>query len=65
VLAETALKRRYCGEIAGRVRLGMIDSFGQATEVVHRRVRISLTDVLPDGEDVTDWFHWHYSTEAS
>jgi hypothetical protein len=34
----------------------MIDSFGRATEVVHRKVHISLTDVLPDGQDVTDWF---------
>ena len=34
----------------------MIASFGQGTEVVHRRIAIRLTQVLPDGEDVTTWF---------
>ena len=34
----------------------MITSFGQGTEVTHRRVRINLADVLPNGEDVTTWF---------
>jgi hypothetical protein len=56
VLAETALKRQHREEIAGRVRRGMIASFGQATEVTRRKVPISLTKVLPDGEDVTDCF---------
>ncbi len=56
VLAETALKRQYRQEIAGRVRRGMIASFGEATEVTRRKVPISLSNVLPGGEDVTDWF---------
>jgi hypothetical protein len=34
----------------------MISSFGQGTEVTRRRALISLTDVLPDGQDVTYWF---------
>jgi hypothetical protein len=56
VLADTALKRLHRGEIAGRTRRGMITSFGQGTEVARRRALVSLTDVLPDGQDVTDWF---------
>lgn len=56
VLAETALKRRHRDQIVRRVKRGMIDSFGQATEVTHKRVRIDLTEVLPGGEDVTSTF---------
>ncbi|MHB1430551.1 MAG: hypothetical protein ACYCVZ_00315 [Streptosporangiaceae bacterium] len=56
VLAETALKRRHRDEIVRRVKRGMIYSFGQATEVTHKRVRIDLTTVLPGGEDVTSTF---------
>lgn len=53
VLAETALKQRYRQQIIRSVKRGMIGSFGQATEVTHRRQRINLLDVLPDGEDIT------------
>ena len=56
VLAERALKQRYRQEITGRVKRGMIDSFGQATEVTHRREPINLRNVLPDGEDITGSF---------
>lgn len=56
VLAETMLKRAHCLQIAGRARRGMISSFGQGTEVTCRKTLISLTDVLPHGEDVTQWF---------
>ena len=56
MLAETALKRQHREQIAGRVRRGMIDSFGQATEVTRRKVPINLATVLPDAEDVTEWF---------
>jgi hypothetical protein len=56
VLAEAALKRLHRDQIAGRTRRGMISSFGQGTEVTRRRALISLTDVLPDGHDVTYWF---------
>lgn len=34
----------------------MISSFGHGTEVTRRKALISLTDVLPHGEDVTHWF---------
>lgn len=57
VLAETALKRLHRDQIAGRTRRGMITSFGQGTEVAGSTALISLTDVLPDGQDVTSWFH--------
>jgi hypothetical protein len=56
VLAETTLKRQHHPQIAGRARRGMISSFGQGTEVTRRKTLISLTDVLPQGEDVTQWF---------
>ena len=56
VLAETALKRMHRDQIAGRTRRGMISSFGQGTEVTRRSALISLTDVLPDSQDVTYWF---------
>jgi hypothetical protein len=56
VLAETALKRLHQEQIAGRSRRGMISSFGQGAEVARRKVPITLTDVLPHGEDVTNWF---------
>jgi hypothetical protein len=56
VLAETALKRLHRDQIAGRTRRAMITSFGQGTEVTRRSALVSLTDVLPDGQDVTYWF---------
>jgi hypothetical protein len=56
VLAETALKHLHRDQIAGRARRGMISSFGQGTEVAGAKANISLTDVLPRGEDVTHWF---------
>ena len=56
VLAETILKQLHGDTTIGRVKRGMIASFGQGTEVVHRRIAIRLTQVLPDGEDVTTWF---------
>ena len=56
VLAERALKQRYRQEIIGRRKRGMMDSFGQGTEVISRRQPISLREVLPDGEDITDSF---------
>ncbi len=56
VLAETALKNQYRGQIAGRAKRGMISPFGHGTEVTRRKTLISLTDVLPEGEDVTQWF---------
>jgi hypothetical protein len=56
VLAETTLKRRYRTQIAGRPKRGMISSFGQGTEVTRVKARISLADVLPTGEDVTQSF---------
>jgi hypothetical protein len=56
MLAETILKQHHCQHIAGRPRRGMIGSFGQATEVTRRKVPINLSEVLPDGEDVTNWF---------
>lgn len=56
VLAEKALKDMHRDQIVHRVRRGMIESFGQGTEVVGRRTPIVLEDVLPDGEDVTHRF---------
>jgi hypothetical protein len=56
VVAETTLKRLHRDQIAGRARRGMIDSFGQGTEVARSTRLINLTDVLPHGEDVTHWF---------
>jgi hypothetical protein len=56
VLAETTLKRQHRTQIAGRARRGMISSFGQGTEVTRRKTLIRLTDVLPQGEDVTQLF---------
>jgi len=58
ILAEKALKDLHRDAIVRSVRRGMIESFGQGTEVVrrHRRSRISLTAVMPDGEDVTHRF---------
>ena len=57
VLAETTLKHQHRAQIAGRPKRGMINSFGQGTEVTRRKNLISLTDVLPQGEDVTHWFY--------
>jgi hypothetical protein len=34
----------------------MISSFGQGTEVTRSKTLISLSGVLPHGEDVTHWF---------
>lgn len=56
LLAENALKRQYHQQIPRRLRRVLIDSFGQATVVIRRKVLINLADVLPDGEDVTHWF---------
>lgn len=56
VLAETTLKRQHRAQITGRPKRGMISSFGQGTEVTRRKALISLTQVLPHGEDVTQWF---------
>jgi hypothetical protein len=53
VLAETTLKRQHHAQNAGRAKRGMISSFGQGTEVTRRKTPISLTSVLPHGEDVT------------
>jgi hypothetical protein len=55
VLAEAALKRMHRDQIAARTRRGMISS-GQGTEVTRHSAVISLTDVLPDSQDVTYWF---------
>ena len=56
ILAEQTLKQRHRDVIPGPAANGMLASFGRGTEVTRRRVRISLADVLPDGEDVTSWF---------
>jgi hypothetical protein len=53
VLAEATLKRHHQQKIADRPRRGMVRSFGQGTEVTHRRTPIDLTEVLPHGQDVT------------
>jgi hypothetical protein len=57
VLAESILKQVHGHATIGRVKRGMIASFGQGSEVVRRRVTIGLTQVHPDGEDVTSSFH--------
>ncbi len=56
VLAESILKQVHGHATIGRVKRGMIASFGQGTEVVQRRITIGLTQVLPDGEDITSSF---------
>jgi hypothetical protein len=56
VLAEKALKQLHRQQIPRRLRRGMIGSFGQATEILRRKIPVNLAEVLPDGEDVTDWF---------
>ena len=56
VMAEAALKRLHRDQIAGRSGRGMLRSLGQGTEMPRRRTLISLTEVLPDGQDVTSWF---------
>ena len=56
VLAETTLKHQHRAQTAGQAKRGMISSFGQGTEVTRRKTPISLTSVLPHGEDVTHWF---------
>jgi hypothetical protein len=56
VLAEKALKERHRDVIVRRGRRGMITSFGQGTEVTRRRIPISLSEVLPDAEDITPTF---------
>jgi hypothetical protein len=57
ILAEKALKALHRDVTVRRIRRGMIESFGQGTEVVPRWTPVSLTQVMPDGEDVTHWFH--------
>ena len=42
-----------------QVKRGMIESFGQDTEVVRRWTAINLTAVLPGAEDVTTTFLPH------
>ena len=56
MLAEASLKQLHCDAIAGRARRGMIESFGQGTEVTRRHVTVNLDQALPDSEDVTSWF---------
>jgi len=56
VLAETALKHQHRTQTAGWAKRGVISSFGQGTEATCRRTLVSLTSVLPQGEDVTHWF---------
>jgi hypothetical protein len=56
ILAEKALKDLHRDAIVRSVRRGMIESFGQGTEVVRRRNPVSLIQVMPDGEDVTHLF---------
>jgi hypothetical protein len=56
IAAEKALKDTHRDVIVRRARRGMIESFGQGTEVVGRRVAVSLPGVLPQGEDVTAQF---------
>ncbi|MEV4118886.1 hypothetical protein [Micromonospora sp. NPDC049645] len=59
IAAEAILKRRKreAGQPLRKWRTQrMPTSFGRGTEVVRTRVRIRLTDVLPDGIDVTDRF---------
>jgi hypothetical protein len=56
VLAEELLKQQNRDAIIRRAKRGMISSFGQGTEVMRTRTTISLSRVLPDGEDVTHWF---------
>jgi hypothetical protein len=56
ILAEKALKDLHRDAIVRTVKRGMIESFGQGTEVVRRRSPVSLTQVMPDGQDVTHLF---------
>jgi hypothetical protein len=56
ILAEKALKELHGGAVVRQARRGMIESFGQGTEVVRRRTAISLAEVLPGAEDVTATF---------
>jgi hypothetical protein len=57
IIAEKELKDFHRDLIVRRVKRGMIKSFGQGTEVLGRNVAVGLADVLPDGKDVTHWFH--------
>lgn len=56
VAAENTLKRQYRTRIVLPDTTSMLTTFGIGTEVVPRRVRIDLTSVLPQGQDVTSRF---------
>lgn len=56
IAAERALKLQHHDAAVRRVKRGMISSFGQGTEVTRAGVTIDLSQVLPDGEDVTHSF---------
>lgn len=56
ILAERTLKQRHRDITVRPTARGMIDSFGEGTEVVRKRVPVNLAEVLPAGEDVTHWF---------
>lgn len=56
VLAEQTIKRRHRDNTVRPSARGMIDSFGEGTEVVRKRIPINLAEALPGGEDVTHWF---------
>jgi hypothetical protein len=51
-----AAQHLHHDQIAAHPRRGMISSFSQGTEVTRSKTRISLTRVLPHGENVTHWF---------
>lgn len=56
VFAERALKTAHIQEVVNKRTRKMPASFGQGTEVVGRKVKIDLRDILPGAEDVTSWF---------
>jgi hypothetical protein len=56
VLAETTLKRHHERKIPGPPRRGMSKSFGQGTEVTHRRTPHQPRRRPPRSKDVTSWF---------
>jgi hypothetical protein len=56
LLAESALKSQHPQPVPGRQFRDVIGPLRHATEVIRRKVRINLAEVLPEGEDVTHWF---------
>ncbi|HEX7162538.1 MAG TPA: hypothetical protein VF223_15045 [Trebonia sp.] len=56
VLAEKTLKELHGDAVVSQVKRGMIESFGQGTEVVPHRTVITLAEVLPSAEDITATF---------